>query len=243
MDLAELLLLRKAVWQLGEQELIHVPPIHRLVLAHKSEEARLFPLRHAYAFTPGGVAPAGAAGVGSLSGNYTTPNPAVGAVFTYHVKQDYSADTKSLLTVLNSAGDQVRRCELNKTAGLRRITWNLNADPSVSDTSAGRGGGGGRGGAGAGRAGGAGAAGQAAAAVTPPTAVTPPVAPAIALCQPPVVAAAAGGGGGGGGRGGAAATRVAPDVYRASISKMVGTTVTQIGPVQAFSVLPLLEAR
>jgi hypothetical protein len=44
-----------------------------------------------------------------------------------------------------------------------------------------------------------------------------------------------GGGGGGGGQ------AVANGTYRASIGKMVGTTVTQIGPAQTFNVLPLLQ--
>ena len=215
-----------------------------------TEEARLFPLRHAYSYIPGGIAPAGAAGVGSLSGNYTTPNPPAGAMFTYHVKQDYAADTRLLLTIFNSAGEQVRRCELNKTAGLRRVTWNLNADPAAPDTTAGRGGRGGGAPAGAGGRGGGGAAGggttggaagaAGASATTAAASATAPAAAAtIALCQPPAGVA----GGGGGGRGGGGAVRVPNGVYRATLSKLVGATVTLIGAQQTFSVLPLLEGR
>ncbi len=51
-----------------------------------AEEARLFPTRpHAYQFTPWGVAQDGAAGLATLGGNYTMPNPPIGAVITYNV--------------------------------------------------------------------------------------------------------------------------------------------------------------
>ena len=69
-----------------------------------TEEARLYPMRHAYAFTPGGLAPAGAAGVLAISGNYSTPNPPVGAWVTYHVKEALPADAKLVLTISDNAG-------------------------------------------------------------------------------------------------------------------------------------------
>jgi hypothetical protein len=61
--------------------------------------------------------------------------------------------------------------------------------------------------------------------------------------QCPSADATGGRGGGGGGRGGGGGARASVGVYRASIGKMVGssTTVTQIGPSQAFQVLPLLQ--
>ncbi|HKS06331.1 MAG TPA: hypothetical protein VJR92_08475, partial [Gemmatimonadaceae bacterium] len=126
-----------------------------------AEEARLLPLRHAYSYTPGGLAPAGAAGVGGMSGNFTMANPPNGAVLTYHVRQGYAADTRLVLSITNAAGAVVRRCELDKTAGLRRVTWNLNADAAPDTAAAGGRGGaaGGRGGQGRGGAGGGGGAG------------------------------------------------------------------------------------
>ncbi len=48
-------------------------------------DAHLFSLRDAYLFNTTGLAPAGSASIGDLSGNFTTPNPPDGAVFTYHV--------------------------------------------------------------------------------------------------------------------------------------------------------------
>jgi hypothetical protein len=206
-----------------------------------SEEARLFPLRHAYSFTPGGIAPAGASGVGALSGNFTTPNPPVGAWITYNVKQDLPADTKLVLTITNNAGAEVRRCELDKTAGLKRFVWNLNGDPGLAVAGAqagGRGGAGGGGGGGRGAAGGTAPPAAGAPAATSTTAATPNV----QMCVPPAGAAGGfGGGGGGPGRGGAGGLRVPNGVYHASIGKMVGTTVTPIGPTQTFNVLALLE--
>ena len=94
-----------------------------------SEDARLFPLRDTYSFTPVGMAPAGTAGIGPLSGNWTAPNPPVGAVFTYHVRETLAADVKLVLTITDETGRRVRRMELDKAEGLRRTVWNLRADP------------------------------------------------------------------------------------------------------------------
>ena len=47
---------------------------------------------------------------------------------------------------------------------------------------------------------------------------------------------AAGGGFGGGGRGGPTFARVPNGIYRAQIGRMVGNTVTSIGPSQTFEV-------
>jgi photosystem II stability/assembly factor-like uncharacterized protein len=94
-----------------------------------AEEARLFPLRHAYSFIPGGLAPAGAAGVHAISGNFATPNPPVGAWITYHVRDPLPADAKLVLTITDARGNAVRRCELDRAPGLRRFAWNLFGDP------------------------------------------------------------------------------------------------------------------
>jgi photosystem II stability/assembly factor-like uncharacterized protein len=180
--------------------------------ASLAEEARLYPLRHAYSFNNSGLGPAGSAGIGSLSGNYQVQNPPSGAVFTYHVRQDLPAAQKLVLTIENQAGQQVRRCELEKTAGLRRVAWGLQSDAPATP---------GRGGA-PGGAGGRGAGAPADSSATAQSAVT--------SCSAP---AGRGGGRGGGGQ------RVPNGSYSASIGRMVGTTVTPIGPSQSFMVLPL----
>jgi hypothetical protein len=183
--------------------------------ASLAEEARLFPLRHAYSFNATGLGPAGSAGIGTLSGNWQVANPPMGAVFTYNVRQTLPADTKLVLTITNQAGQQVRRCELDKTGGLRRVAWGL-----VPDTPAGAPGRGGAGGA----AGGAGGRGAGAPDTT--AAAGPPAMPACTAAQ------------GRGGRGGGG-QRVPNGSYTASIGRMVGTSVTPIGPSQSFLVLPL----
>jgi len=94
-----------------------------------AEEARLFPLRDAPFFNQTGMAPAGTAGIGPLAGNWTAPNPPFGAVFTYSVGKDLPADAKLVLTIADETGKQVRRLDLDKTAGLRRVAWNLRGDP------------------------------------------------------------------------------------------------------------------
>jgi photosystem II stability/assembly factor-like uncharacterized protein len=117
-------------------------------------EARLFPLRDAYSFSPRGMAPAGSAGIGTLSGNTTFDNPPAGAVFTYSVGAALPEDTKLVLTITNEQGQQVRRMDVDKALGLRRTSWNLRGDPPAAAAGGGRGGqgagqqfgGGGRGG-------------------------------------------------------------------------------------------------
>ena len=69
-----------------------------------AEDARLFPLRDAYLFSPTGLAPAGTAGLGPMAGNWTAPNPPFGAVFTYNVKQALPDDTKLVLTIADDTG-------------------------------------------------------------------------------------------------------------------------------------------
>jgi photosystem II stability/assembly factor-like uncharacterized protein len=185
-----------------------------------TDEARLFPLRDAYAFSQTGMAPAGTAGIGPMSGNWTTPNPPFGAVFTYNVGKDLPADTQLVLTINDDTGKQVRRLTLNKTAGLRRIAWNLrpdapaparttDADVATSDDDDQQqppppaGGRGGQGAAGAGQPGAPGAAAQF-----------------------------------GGGRGGQVPP-VPAGRYQAVLGKMVGDKVTPIGPAQTFFVVQI----
>lgn len=202
-----------------------------------AEPARLFPLRHAYSFVPGGLAPAGAAGSLAISGNFSTPNPPVGAWITYSVKDTLPADTKLVLTISDNGGKQIRRCELDRTVGLRRLTWNLNSDPVAPDSATV-----------ARLTAQFGGQGQAAAADSTARAARP-AANTLQSCALTTTAGGFGGGGGGGGAGpgGLAAAlrgqpqRVPAGVYKASIGRLVGTTVTPIGPSQSFSVLPLLQ--
>jgi photosystem II stability/assembly factor-like uncharacterized protein len=129
-------------------------PLRDMTPATLNEEARLFPLRDALLFnTVGSLAPAGSAGLLPMAGDWSAANPPFGAVFTYHVRQDLPADTRLVLTIADNTGKQVRRLDLEKTAGLRRIAWNLRTDPPAAPAAgtAGRGAGGGRGGFGGGR--------------------------------------------------------------------------------------------
>jgi photosystem II stability/assembly factor-like uncharacterized protein len=186
-------------------------PLREITAESLGEEARLFPLRHVYQFQPWGVAQAGAAGLGTLGGNYTFPNPPNGAVFTYSVRGDsLPQGTDLVLRIFDTQGRQVRQMSLDKTSGLKRIEWNLREDPAPPPPAeAGQAGEpGGRGG----RAGGAGAGGG----------------------------QGGGGFGGRGGRGGGGPL-AEPGRYRAVIGRLAGDTFTPIGPAQTFQVVPLPE--
>ncbi len=188
-----------------------------------SREAELFPLRTTYQYTESNYEQA-------AWGNEVTPNPPMGAIFTYSVGQAMPADTKLVLTIADETGKQVRRLdqipgesrqaapqELPKSIGIHRVAWNLRGEmvaPAAARGGAGGGGAAGAAGAGVGRGAQAGRAGGAGAA-------------------PPAGAAF----GGFGGRGGAPA--VEPGRYTATLGKMTGDTVTPIGKPQSFMVVPL----
>ena len=104
-----------------------------------AEEVKLFPLRDAYLYTQLGMAPDGTAGIGSLSGNTTMPNPPAGAVFTYNVGQELPADVKLVLTITDDSGRQIRRMDLDKAPGLRRVVWNLRGEAPAATPQTGRG--------------------------------------------------------------------------------------------------------
>jgi photosystem II stability/assembly factor-like uncharacterized protein len=117
-------------------------PLREMTPQTLAEEAKLYSLRDAYLYTPLGMRPAGTAGIGTLSGNTTAPNPPDGAVFTYSVGQPLPADAKLLLTITDESGRQIRRMEIDKAPGLRRVAWNLRGDPVAGAPQGGRGGGG-----------------------------------------------------------------------------------------------------
>ena len=112
--------------------------LREITSAALGEEMRLFPLRDAYLFNLVGQAPAGSAGVGRLSGLWSASNPPFGAVFTYHVRESLPSDQKLVLTITDDQGRPVRRLDLDGAAGLRRVAWNLRADPPAQ-TDQGRG--------------------------------------------------------------------------------------------------------
>ncbi|MEO7189683.1 MAG: glycosyl hydrolase [Vicinamibacterales bacterium] len=101
-----------------------------LSAATLSEAAHLFPLRDAYSFVPWGLVPDGSSGQAQMAGNLAFPNPAVGALFTYHVQQA-APGRQLVLIITDDSGKEMRRLELPTTAGLRRVTWDLRADADI----------------------------------------------------------------------------------------------------------------
>jgi len=208
-----------------------------------SQEAELFPLRTTYQYTESGYEQA-------AWGNEVTPNPPMGAVFTYSVGQAFPTDTKLVVTITDETGKQVRRLdqipsenrqaapqELPKTPGIHRVAWNLRGDmiapaggPGGAGATGARGGAGGAGAAGAGAGAGAAGAGAAGAGAALGAQAGRAGGAGGAAAAPPA-------GAGFGGRGGAPA--VEPGRYTATLGKMTGDTVTPIGKPQSFMVVPL----
>ena len=104
-------------------------PLREMTPDALNETAHLFALRDAYEFPLLGQMPAGAAGIGPMAGNWTAPNPPYGALFTFAVKDALPADAKLVMTIADDTGKQVRRFEIEKGTGLRRIAWDLRSDP------------------------------------------------------------------------------------------------------------------
>jgi photosystem II stability/assembly factor-like uncharacterized protein len=200
-------------------------PLREITPQALTQEAELFPLRHAYQFDTLGQQRA-------AWGNARTPNPPYGAHLTYHVAPGFTGSL--VLDISNAAGQRVRRLQIPSTAGLHRVTWDLTGEPSAAPAAGGRGGdlepivlepseqqtggaaGGAQGGARAGGAQGGGAGGAGA------------------------QGRGAGRGGGGGGRGGGGGgERVAPGRYSATLAKVSGDQTTPIGKTQTFQVVPL----
>ena len=73
-------------------------PLREVNATTLAEEARLLPLRRAYQFQTWGITDAGSAGLATLGGNYTMPNPPYGATLTYHVGQEMPADTRLVIS-------------------------------------------------------------------------------------------------------------------------------------------------
>jgi hypothetical protein len=129
----------------------------------------------------------------------------------------------------------VRRCEVDKSVGLRRFVWNLNSDPGITFSANNQviQGAAPAGGRGAGAPAGAGAQAD-----TNRAATTTTPGPTLQSCTAP----APQGGFGGGGRGGANnGVRVPNGIYRAQLGRMVNGVVTPVGPIQSFEVKALLE--
>jgi hypothetical protein len=71
-----------------------------------------------------------------MGGNWTAPNPPFGAVFTYNVARALPEAAKLVLTITDDAGRQARRLDIDRSAGLRRVIWNLRVDRTTGSPAA-----------------------------------------------------------------------------------------------------------
>jgi len=104
-------------------------PLREITPQSLAEEARLYPVKNPWLVTLGGIAQDGSAALATMGGNFASPNPPVGANFAYSVGQAIPEDTTLVLTIMDARGQQVRRITLDKAQGLKRVLWNLRADP------------------------------------------------------------------------------------------------------------------
>jgi hypothetical protein len=117
-------------------------PLRDITPEALDEDAVLFGLRDPYLFNTTGLNPAGSAGIADLSGNFTTPNPPTGAVFTYHANTEMDEDQDLVLVIKDAEGEVVRTLDLDADAGLHRATWNLRGETPAAGSNQGQAGGG-----------------------------------------------------------------------------------------------------
>ncbi len=183
-----------------------------------SQEGTLFPVgRPARSFNEIGYYNAGV--------EPSSSNPPVGALLTYYLRDNAQTGARTVITVTDSTGKQVRQIDASNQAGLHRTPWDLRE--------AGAQGGGGRG------------RGAQADAVEPPGDEPPAAQPAgrggaaAGRGGRGGAAAGGGGGGGGGGRGGRGGPLVAAGTYTVQLGRLVNGTVTPLGEAQKVQVVPL----
>jgi photosystem II stability/assembly factor-like uncharacterized protein len=72
-------------------------------------------------------------------GDYTVPNPPLGALLTYYLKEGPPQDQASrvVLTVTDADGRQVRQIDASATAGLHRVSWDLRSPAAAPSTARG----------------------------------------------------------------------------------------------------------
>jgi len=128
-------------------------PLRGVSAQSLSQEAALFPLRHAYQFSMRNQYRA-------VESDWTAPNPPYGAILTYHLRDAAPAGTQWAINITDATGRDVRRIDLTGEAGVKRVVWNLaGAPPAPPAPPAGAPAAPARGGGGGGRAGGRGGAG------------------------------------------------------------------------------------
>jgi photosystem II stability/assembly factor-like uncharacterized protein len=153
--------------------------------------------------------------------NIASPNPPMGSLLTYFLRDDAPSGAKYVLTVTDGAGKLVRQLDAVSKAGLHRTPWDLREAPP--------------------------APAQGTQAQRPPNPTGPGDAEAEA--QPPAGGRGAGrggrggAGGGGGGFGGRGLPRlgplVKPGVYTVTLGRSVNGTVTAVGQSVTVDVAPL----
>ena len=102
--------------------------LREMTRAGAVEEARLFPLRDAYLFSPTGMAPAGVGGHRRDGRQLDRAQPAVRRGVHLQRQQELPADAKLVLTISDETGKQIRRLDVPKGVGLRRVAWNLRGE-------------------------------------------------------------------------------------------------------------------
>jgi photosystem II stability/assembly factor-like uncharacterized protein len=113
-------------------------PLRHLTPEALSREGVLFPPRKTYRFHERTY-------VRAASDNFSTPNPAFGALLTYHLREDLAGgaapgEVKVVVVMSDKDGKEIRRINGPATAGLHRVNWDLRAGTSAGGPARPRGG-------------------------------------------------------------------------------------------------------
>jgi photosystem II stability/assembly factor-like uncharacterized protein len=115
----------RGIWILDD-----ITPLEKLTPAVLASDWQLFPVKPALLFNQADPYGGGSRGVGDQADRlYAAPNPPVGAVISYYLKQDIPRDRTATITVVDAAGGVVRELDAAKKAGIHRAVWDLRLPP------------------------------------------------------------------------------------------------------------------
>jgi photosystem II stability/assembly factor-like uncharacterized protein len=110
-----------------------ISALRHLTAQTLTQEGTLFPVgRPARTFSE--------IGYYNAAGELTDPNPPMGALLTYYLRDNAQGGTRVVITVTDSAGKQVRQIDAANQAGLHRTPWDLREQGPAGQGGRGRGG-------------------------------------------------------------------------------------------------------
>lgn len=105
-----------------------ITPLEKLTTAVLRTDAHLFPVRATLLYNQADRYGGGTRGIGDQGDRFfAAPNPPFGATITYYTNKELPRDAK--LSIVDGSGAVVRDLDVDRKAGLHRVTWDLRMPP------------------------------------------------------------------------------------------------------------------